>query len=325
MGTLRGVNLGGWLVLERWITPSVFTGTNVHDEFTLCQKLGNSASLHLDNHRRNFINAADFDWIVSHGFDAIRLPIGHWVLGGFEPFVASAKYVDFALHQAKRCDLKVLLDLHTAPGSQNGKIHSGRGGAIEWHKNIHNIDQTLTVLEKIVKKWGKHPSLWGLQILNEPASQIDRKLLQEFYMRAYELVYKTNPKLRVVFSDAHKPDAWKKTNLVKLPGVMQDSHYYQLFNWRHRKLPTLLRLALIKKWSSQIKKISNKTDIMVGEWSARLDDKYRGIDEDFTKHYTALQLEAFSNAQAWFYWTYKTEGQDLWNLRYSIDNKKLEL
>ena len=31
---LRGVNLGGWLVLEKWMTPSVFEGLQATDETT---------------------------------------------------------------------------------------------------------------------------------------------------------------------------------------------------------------------------------------------------------------------------------------------------
>lgn len=29
---LQGVNLGGWLVLEKWMTPSLFDGTTAADE-----------------------------------------------------------------------------------------------------------------------------------------------------------------------------------------------------------------------------------------------------------------------------------------------------
>lgn len=40
--TIRGVNLGGWLVLEKWIRPSVFANlpSTVVDEYTFCQNLG---------------------------------------------------------------------------------------------------------------------------------------------------------------------------------------------------------------------------------------------------------------------------------------------
>jgi glucan 1,3-beta-glucosidase len=37
---LRGVNLGGWLILEKWMTPSVFEGTEATDEYTFAQTSG---------------------------------------------------------------------------------------------------------------------------------------------------------------------------------------------------------------------------------------------------------------------------------------------
>ena len=39
-GKLRGVNLGGWLVLEKWITPSLFEGLKATDETSYCVELG---------------------------------------------------------------------------------------------------------------------------------------------------------------------------------------------------------------------------------------------------------------------------------------------
>jgi glucan 1,3-beta-glucosidase len=41
---VRGLNIGGWLVLEPWITPSIFQNVDqslgIVDEFTLTQQLG---------------------------------------------------------------------------------------------------------------------------------------------------------------------------------------------------------------------------------------------------------------------------------------------
>jgi len=36
----RGVNTGGWLVLEKWMTPSLFEGLSATDETTWCAELG---------------------------------------------------------------------------------------------------------------------------------------------------------------------------------------------------------------------------------------------------------------------------------------------
>ncbi len=41
---LRGVNLGGWLVLEKWMTPSLFAGLKAEDETSYCRELGTKAT-----------------------------------------------------------------------------------------------------------------------------------------------------------------------------------------------------------------------------------------------------------------------------------------
>lgn len=48
---VRGVNLGGWLVTEPWMTPSLFNATATVDEWHLCNVLGKDQCLQtLQNH-----------------------------------------------------------------------------------------------------------------------------------------------------------------------------------------------------------------------------------------------------------------------------------
>ena len=35
MDKIKGVNLGNWLVLEKWMSPGLFDGTDAMDEFHL--------------------------------------------------------------------------------------------------------------------------------------------------------------------------------------------------------------------------------------------------------------------------------------------------
>lgn len=50
-GIIRGVNLGGWLVTEPWMTPSLYSSTNTEDEWHLCNALGKQQCLStLQNH-----------------------------------------------------------------------------------------------------------------------------------------------------------------------------------------------------------------------------------------------------------------------------------
>ena len=74
-GKLRGVNLGSWLVLEKWMVPDVYRNTQAPDEYTLCLELGDKAKARLTQHRETFITAEDFSWIKKCGLNAVRLPV----------------------------------------------------------------------------------------------------------------------------------------------------------------------------------------------------------------------------------------------------------
>ncbi len=88
--TLRGVNLGGWLVLEKWMTPSLFDGLAATDETTWCAELGNDASGRLRAHWNTFVTRDDFAWLARVGIDVVRIPLGHWIFG--PPYPYHAKY-----------------------------------------------------------------------------------------------------------------------------------------------------------------------------------------------------------------------------------------
>ena len=81
MQQIRGVNLGGWLVLERWITPSLFEGSDATDEYTLCQAGGDVAKERIQKHRETFITKDTIKAIAERGLNTVRLPVGHWLFG----------------------------------------------------------------------------------------------------------------------------------------------------------------------------------------------------------------------------------------------------
>ena len=70
---IRGVNLGGWMVLEPWITPTMFyqfldgnETSTAFDTYTFCQVLGGAeANRQLRNHWGKAIFAVYF-WSVTY-------------------------------------------------------------------------------------------------------------------------------------------------------------------------------------------------------------------------------------------------------------------
>ena len=60
MSEIRGVNLGNWLVLEKWMHPDLFRGTTAEDETELCWQLGEEKYARLKEHRDTYITKEDF-------------------------------------------------------------------------------------------------------------------------------------------------------------------------------------------------------------------------------------------------------------------------
>lgn len=323
---IRGVNLGGWLVLEKWITPSVFAGTSARDEYSLCKELGARATDVLRQHRDSFVTEDDFKWIAEHGLNAVRLPVGYWILDGDSPYVGGIEYVDRAFEWAARYNLGIVLDLHGAPGSQNGNDHSGRIGDITWNAP-ENRAKSLHTIERLAERYKGRNNLIGIELLNEPSWLNKRRVLQNYYANGYDIVRKhCGTNVSVIVADAFHPKKWKR--------VMQDSkyqarqldvHLYQVFNKKDKKLSLAKHIDKVNSdWRTLLAKVSKRWPIMVGEWSVALDSStFKGMSKSAQqaayRAYGSTQLELFETyAASWFYWTYKTESGGAWSYRECI-------
>jgi glucan 1,3-beta-glucosidase len=328
---LRGVNLGAWLVLERWMVPGLYRGTDAPDEYSLSLALGDRARSRLEQHRETFITAEDFRWIKSHGLNAVRLPVGYWALEAPKPYVESSRFIDFALEQSQRNGLKLLLDLHGAPGSQNGWDHSGRGGAVNWPKDPKNIEETLRILETFAQKYGKHPALFGIELLNEPCDQVPLEILQQFYQDACARLRKyADPNVAIVFHDSFRPFAWKK--FMRGPAfanVILDTHLYQCFSEEDKTRTALEHLAFALHRKETLDEMQREElPTIVGEWSLALPGRaMHGLSalqvESVTRAYADTQLLNYEGTRGWFFWSYKLERASEWNFRYCVERGRL--
>ncbi len=315
---IRGVNLGGWLVFEKWITPSLFEGTEAEDEFNLHKTQSEQKIL---NHYKNFITEKDFKFIKEAGLNLVRIPIGYWVFGDFPPFPKTIEYLDFAFDIAEKYCLKVLIDLHGAPGSQNGYDHSGVVGEVSWDKNVKNIETTLHIITKIAERYSNRKALLGIELLNEPHKDIDINLLKDFYKKGYEIIRNIcgNEPL-VVISDSFRPFGWEEFFQQKgFKNMLLDIHFYQCFTEENKVLNSnKLVKKTQKEWKKLIRKVGKNIPVIVGEWSLNLNSndfeeiitksrEKENKKDRLLKNYLRIQKKVFAKSQGWFFWSYKTE------------------
>lgn len=327
---LRGVNLGGWLVVEKWMTPSLFDGIDAEDEYTL--SLSKEGKRRIDKHRRTFIGEEDIRWMKNNGVEALRVPLGYWVFGDEEPYLSAKKDLDWLMMAAERNNFKVLLCMHGAPGSQNGSDHSGRKGKVLWHSSRANRRKTIDVLLALAERYKNSPALWGIELLNEPKIGLFQFTLRRFYTQAYnELCAVLGPKTYVVFHDAFTPRL--------LSGALRPRRFYPValdIHWYHQLRP-LWKLrgiaSYFRKLSRRrrfIRRLMSTQPVIIGEWSlvlnGKLMDKYpKDREWAIYERHGQLQLEVYDGALAWFYWSYKTEGRGIWNFRSLVEDKHIVL
>ena len=327
---MRGVNLGGWLVLEKWMTPSLFAGTDAIDEYTFMQTPG--ARTKLRDHQKNFIREADLKWMKQQGIEAVRIPVGYWILEGDDPYAASIGRLDWAFTMAKKYELKVLLCLHGAPGSQNGHDHSGRVGKALWYQDRAYRERTVDVLIRLATRYRDHPQFWGLELLNEPRVGVFQMKLRRFYNDAYRnLTRILRSTTRIVFHDAFTPRLLSGAIWEEPPRQpMMDIHWYHFTYWAHKWTPLRWYWRIVSWHGRLIGALQHWQGVVVGEWSAVLSgESLRKVDKS---HHIALQREhferqlaAYDEADAWFYWTYKTEQPGMWDFRSRIEDGWVDL
>ncbi|XP_077224799.1 putative glucan 1,3-beta-glucosidase A isoform X7 [Tasmannia lanceolata] len=359
MSKVRGVNLGGWLVVEGWIKPSLFDGipnedmldgTQVQFKSTLLQKYisaanGGGTNVTVDRdvpsswetfkkHRRSFVTREDIRFVAEHGINTLRIPVGWWISldpNPPAPFIGGTlEALDNAFSWAQDFNLKCIIDLHAAPGSQNGMEHSAsRDGSIEWPGSPVYISQSLDAIDFLSSRYANHPALLGIELLNEPsASAVPIGVLISYYLKGYQIVRKYSSTAYVIFcqriGNADPLELYQAN--IGVSNTVVDLHYYNLFDNFYNNMSAMDNIQFIyKSRLTQVQALNNANGhlVFIGEWVNEWNVKTASQAEyqDFGK----AQLKVYDEASfGWSYWTVKN-ARNHWNFEWNILNNFLPL
>ena len=242
--------------VSRWITPSIFQafpGHDTVDEWTLATNHPDTAPGILKNHWDNWVGLSDFQTIADAGFNTVRIPVGcmrshpahlficmtdtplDWAFQKFnDPYIqGAAPYIDQAITWARSTRLKVWIDLHGAPGSQNGYDNSGHNGTIGWGDGS-TVAETRSVIQQIANKYA-HPdyqdTVVAIEVLNEPQSTKisgGPDTVVQYYNDAYGDVSVVSD-TPVMLHDGFQSGTFWNGVLSNSKNVIIDHHEYQVF------------------------------------------------------------------------------------------------
>ena len=341
---IKGVNFGGWLVLEKWIAPELFAGTEADDEYHLARVLSEEEYRErMERHRGSFIREEDFRFLSEQGINTIRIPIPFYIFGDRAPYLGCIEYLDFALDMAEKYGLKILIDLHMVPGSQNGFDNGGICGVCKWSGMPEEVDFCLQLLEKLALRYGHRDGLWGIQPLNEPitdaltgdipweqvwirniyppksaeeeagSAPIKMEFLRKFYEDAYTRVmpHMDEDKFFMIH-DAFRTAMWKDfMPREQYRNVVLDTHFYfgSVEAGGCPKALEAYQAIVERRFYPILDDMSGYFPVVTGEWS--LDSGYakdlpdRQNKENAYRTVAEIQQKAWERIAGSFFWTYR--------------------
>ncbi len=294
---IRGVNLGNWLVLEKWMSPALFSGTTAEDEYNLPLQLPKEVyEARIQVHRSEYITERDFAVIKSIGLNSVRIPVPYFIFGDRAPFLGCIKELDNAFAWAEKYGIKILIDMHTVPYSQNGFDNGGLSGVCRWSQMPEEVEYVLNVLERLSERYADRKGLLGIEVLNEPVTEIiwtygkiqerypaadpemaegsapnSLEFIRDFYTKAYKRIRKHMPEEKcVVIHDAFMLKTWK--DFMREPefkNVILDTHMY-LMNAEAvgcEKTAEGYIKYIEEVFSKDIEEMQEYFPVICGEWS----------------------------------------------------------
>jgi len=266
---IRGVNVGGWLLIEPFITPSFFkkyaASRGVVDEYTLSKELGTTETKQtIETHYKDFVNENTFKEIRDAGLDHVRIPFGYWAVETFDDDTflpqVSWRYLLRAVEWARKYGLRVKLDLHSVPGGANGWNHSGRLGRMEWlngDRGQEFADRTLKIHKQLATffsqpRYKNIVTMYGL--VNDPRMiLLDADKVIEWSEEAYKVVRDSGYEGKIIFGDGFRGLSTWKGAFPGLDGMVLDVHQYVIFNTAQLSLTHSKKISFAcKDWGTQM-------------------------------------------------------------------------
>ncbi|MHB8127731.1 MAG: glycoside hydrolase family 5 protein [Mobilitalea sp.] len=305
--TLHGTNIGGWQVMEAWMCP-----TNATDQVTaittLTQRFGKEKAEELIKiYEKFWWQEQDFDQIKKLNFNVLRLPISYYNLLDEEGLLREdtlATY-DWFVKECEERDIYVILDLHAAPGSQNGRDHSGdkSGSKLFTDETAQNL--TVSLWEQLAKHYKGNPTIAGYDLLNEPEGTEQERwpwggVQLPFYDRLYQAIRAIDPDHLIIFNAVWEPTNMPNPVEFGWENVMYEYHYYC---WDGTDNAVAQRGFTSSKVAND-NRAGHEVPVLIGEFT--LFDKLQSWEHALNSYE--------ENGWSWTTWTYKTVDQGNWGI-----------
>jgi aryl-phospho-beta-D-glucosidase BglC (GH1 family) len=292
--TVKGINLGNWLIPEGYMFK--FTHALAPMEITRVIEglVGlQHAARFWEEFRNVYVAKDDIEFIKAAGFNTVRVPL-HWRL--FIDSAADGQYrlvgpgwslLDRLVDWCREAGLRVIIDLHAAPGGQTGVNHDdGTGYPLTFYVP-QNRRLTVALWRELAAHYRDEPTILGYDLLNEPISPYSDEAylnprLETFYREIVATIRSVDKNHAVLLAGAQ----WS-TNFAVFDRPFDSNAIYTYHKFWSTPTRTAVQeyINFSKKWN---------VPILIGE-TGEFTDTW---NESFRRLHEQLGI-------GWCFWTYK--------------------
>lgn len=343
---IQGINYGNLLIQEGWMSVNSLgpklnedgsyakiNSEGVIEEYEevyqeeLDLALKNNPNLNQEKinelwsiYYKSYCQEIDFQNIKEIGLNTIRLPMYYrnFLEGEDDQLVLKEnafEFIDYFLENAKKYDLKVILDMHGVVGGQSGNEHSGTRRTEFWTNEVYQKE--MCDLWKNIASYYLNErkdlasTILAYDLINEPA--LDKKVTTK---REWDVMDKMYKAIREVDEDhiiaiegCWYFDSLPDPKKYNWENVMYEFH---LYNWDNAKVSNDMYHTLhFFKWMTT----NYDVPIYIGEFNFfdKKDEWVKWLNE-----YDERGLN-------WSIWSYKTISVGWWDMSWGIYVYKMNL
>ncbi|EMD35775.1 glycoside hydrolase family 5 protein [Gelatoporia subvermispora B] len=322
---LRGAGLGGWMTMENFITG--YPGCEFQIREALAEVLGKEKSeFFFDKFLEHFFAEPDAAFFKSLSLNCIRIAIGYRHFeDDMNPRVLKPscfKHLDRVVAACAKHGIYTILDMHTAPGGQNGGWHSDHGTHIAsfWmHKDFQ--DRLVWLWREVADHYKDEKWIAGYNPMNEPADP-EHSGLVSYYDRVHAAISSVDTN-HILFLDGNTYatdfSGFPEDAATRWPGAAYAIHDYSVYGFPKTPEPYARTEEQLRRMRRSYEKKREWMDqrglcVWNGEWGpvyARKEYEGDETDETNERRYNVLndQLELYHRDRlSWSIWLYKDIG-----------------
>jgi len=195
---LKGLNLGGWLVMEGWMCPLDSSG-NLPDTYSAITNLDHRFGVATEQslihaYQTNWITLNDLNNLTDAGYNCVRMPVW-W--GNFYSITNTTSsgwrsdaftVLDWLVSNCAVRGIYVVIDMHGVIGGQSTSGDTGWQNQNQYWTNSLDQSQTADMWKQIATHYNSNSTVAGYDLINEPMGTPSTAAVWAAYTNLYTTI-----------------------------------------------------------------------------------------------------------------------------------------